>query len=84
MFCSFGAKPIIVRLYCRAEELIRDDHEWEQLIRHFPDIPGCRNIFRCKTKRIQTSCGFGVLHYEFVSQRETLEKWTMDRGDQGI
>lgn len=84
MFCSFDAKPIILRLYCSAEEFIPDDQEWAQLICHFPNIPGSRNIFRCTTKRIQTSCGFAVPHYEFVSQRETLEKWTIDNGEQGI
>ena len=33
---------------------------------------------------VQTSCGFAVPNFEYLGDRDTLEKWAEKKGEQGI
>ena len=33
---------------------------------------------------VQTSCGFAVPRYDYVEDRSTLDKWTDNKGEDGI
>ncbi len=79
MFCSFDEKPLILRLYGKAEVIHHSDRDWQNLVGLFPDFSGARQIFDLSIESLQTSCGFGVPRFEYVEERKTLVEWTEKR-----
>ena len=84
MMCSFDKNPLILRLYGKAYFIIPQDPEWAEHLNKFGEWPGARQIFIMDIDRIQTSCGFAVPLYDFVGERETLNKWAIKKGEEGI
>lgn len=84
MFCSFGQQPLILRLYGTAQVVHPRDEQWQQYSGLFPRHVGARQIFRLAISLVTTSCGYGVPHYEYVSERPTLTKWAENKGPAGI
>jgi hypothetical protein len=84
MFCSFDAKPQILRLYGTARALHRGDDGWDELLALFPEFVGERNIFDVTVEMVQTSCGFGVPLMDFVADRDTMTTWLVKKGDDGL
>lgn len=84
MFCAFEGAPMILRLYGQASVLYPADDGWDEMVRLFPDIPGQRQIFDVQVELVQTSCGFAVPFMDFVSERETLQRWAENRGSDGL
>lgn len=84
MFCSFDKNPLILRLYGRATFCQPGDEDWDELIEHFPNLNGARQIFDLTVDLVQTSCGFGVPEFTLKEQRDTLVKWADGKGDDGI
>src|SRR4051812_38558199 len=76
MFCSFGAKPLILRLYGRGEIVRPDDAKWGTLVKEFAALPGTRQIILMQIESLQTSCGFAVPRYEVVEERQMLIEWS--------
>ncbi len=75
LFCSFEKDPLILRLYGVARTIRPEDPEWDALFAHFDPIPGARQIFDLSIDLVQTSCGFGVPHYSYAGERDTLREW---------
>lgn len=84
MFCSFGPEPTILRLYGRARVVRPQDPDWPALVALFPPLPGTRQIFRADLLEAQTSCGYGVPHYEWVGPRSRLQEWAERKGEAGL
>jgi hypothetical protein len=84
MFCSFGAQPLIVRLYGEARATHPRDPDWERLSALFPPFSGARQVFELDVDLVQTSCGFAVPHYAFTGERPTLNNWADKRRAEGI
>ncbi len=84
MFCSFSAKPLILRLYGKGEAIKPRDREWTELYQLFAPIPGTRQIIKVEIESVQTSCGFGVPLYEYQGQRPNLTDWAEKKGDSGL
>lgn len=84
MFCSFTAKPMILRLYGRGEVITPTHTDWEALVEQFHALPGQRQIIRLHIDSVQTSCGYGVPLYEFQRERPTLKEWAEKKGDEGL
>jgi hypothetical protein len=84
MFCSFDAKPLILRLYGTARAVHAGDAEWDDLLALFPPMQGARNIFVLDIDLVQTSCGFGVPLMEFQDDRTILAQWAAKKGDDGV
>ncbi|MFN2348823.1 MAG: pyridoxamine 5'-phosphate oxidase family protein [Thioalkalivibrio sp.] len=84
MFCGFGDKPSIVRLYGRGRVVRPDDPEWGQLRPLFEGFPGIRQIIQVQVYHTQTSCGFGVPQMDLVGQRDKLEDWAQRKGPDGV
>lgn len=80
MFCSFGAQPLILRLYGRGRTVLPGDAEWEKWFARFDPLPGQRQIVVLDVKSVQTSCGFGVPRYGFEEHRPTLVDWSDKKG----
>jgi hypothetical protein len=76
MFCSFTAKPLILRLYGTVKCHHYGDAAFNELVTHFPDLSGKRQIFDVNVEMVQTSCGYAVPFYEFQGERTRLvESW---------
>jgi hypothetical protein len=84
MFCSFGEKPLILRLYGTGEIVRPDDAQWPLLAPAFPSLPGTRQIVLLNIESVQTSCGFAVPKMDFVEHRPTLIDWARDRGPDAV
>ena len=85
MFCSFEKQPLILRLYGTAEIVYpRDTEKFERYATMFNHQPGTRQFFELKMELAQTSCGFAVPLFELSGERDTLAKWAVKKGDDGI
>lgn len=84
MFTAFEDSPMILRLYGNANAIHNDDEDWQILYPLFPQIPGARQIFDLNVDLVQTSCGFAVPLYEYVGEREQLNKWASKQGGEGL
>lgn len=83
MFCAFEGPPLILRLYGRGRVLPLGAAEGEALMAQAFDgeAPlGTRQLVRLDVDRVQTSCGFGVPRFDYVSERDALARWSANKG----
>ena len=84
MFCSFQRTPKILRLYGRGEVVTPADDRWEQLLEHFPPHAGARCVVVLHVERIADSCGYAVPRYEYVGERDVLERAHRRKGREAL
>ncbi|MEL6555257.1 MAG: pyridoxamine 5'-phosphate oxidase family protein [Cyanobacteria bacterium J06621_11] len=84
MFCAFEGAPTILRLYGTARAIYPRDADWSELIEMFPALPGTRQLFDLSVDLVQTSCGYAVPLFDYVGDRDTLNKWASKKGPEGI
>ncbi len=84
MFCSFERQPLILRLYGTANAIHPRDESFQERKQLFPEIAGTRQFFDMSIDMVQTSCGWAVPHYEMTGERQTLQKWATNKGDDGL
>lgn len=84
MFCSFTAKPLILRVYGRGRVILPDDAAWPEAARAFPALAGQRQIISISVESAQTSCGFAVPMYDLVRERNGLVEWAQKKGENGL
>ena len=87
MFCAFAGPPLILRLYGRGRTLFRGRPEYTELLASaFSNLepPGARQIVVLDVDLVQTSCGYGVPLFEYVSERPTLQRWAEAKGEDGL
>ncbi len=84
MWCSFATRPLILRTYGTARCVTPECPDWAQLNTHFTEHDGARQIYDQAIDLVQTSCGYAVPFMEFQQDRDTLDKWTEDRGPDDI
>jgi hypothetical protein len=78
MFCSFGDKPLILRVYGRARTIQRRHPDWPTLHAHFAEFPAGRQIFVLDVDQVQTSCGFGVPVASELRDRTPPKAWSSE------
>jgi hypothetical protein len=87
MFCAFEGAPLILRLYGTGETIAHGTQEYVRLRdRHFggKEPVGARQIVRLDVDLVQTSCGFGVPFFDYVGERDALDKWAQAKGNEAI
>src|SRR5262245_6128023 len=84
MFCSFGEKPLILRLYGRGEVVRPDDSRWADLLKEFPPLAGARQIILLRIESLQTTCGFAVPKYQMLEERQMLIEWAEKKGPEAL
>ena len=84
MWCSFGARPLILRAYGTARMLHQRDAEWADLAARLPDLPGARQIVDMTVELVQTSCGYAVPRLDAAQERPVLRHWAEDKGHEGL
>lgn len=84
MFCSFEGAPNILRLYGKGREIKPNDTEWSDVASMFPELPGARQIYDIEIESAQTSCGMSIPYYEYIGERNQLNDWATEKGEEGI
>ena len=84
MFCAFEGAPNIIRIYGKAREVKPSDNDWKVLYSKLPKMPGARQIFDVTVESVQTSCGMSVPFYEYKGERNELNEWAENKGEDGI
>jgi hypothetical protein len=84
MWCSFEARCLVLRAYGSAKVFHPRTNEWLDLISLFPPLPGARQVLDVDVDLVMTSCGFGVPLFDYVGQRETLQRWGEKKGPEGV
>lgn len=83
MFCAFEGPPLILRLYGKGRVLPRGGAEYARLLaEHYPgeEPVGARQMVTLDVDLVQTSCGYGVPHYDYEGERPSLTNWAAKRG----
>ncbi|MEM1075192.1 MAG: pyridoxamine 5'-phosphate oxidase family protein [Pseudomonadota bacterium] len=84
MWCSFGAKPMILRTFGSARTLHPRDSAFEDLNALFPFSHGARQIYDLSIDLVQTSCGYAVPFMDYVGERDVLKDWAENKGSNGV
>lgn len=81
MLCSFDATAGIMRLYGRGRRVDLDAPELAEFRDAFTDDfhPYVRQAFFVDVEQVQTSCGYAVPRLDFVRERDTLDKWCIQK-----
>ncbi|NCO87347.1 MAG: pyridoxamine 5'-phosphate oxidase family protein [Rhodobacterales bacterium] len=79
MWCSFDARPLILRLYGSARTLHAGEAGFASLDAQFTPDPGARQIYDMAVDIVQTSCGYAVPFYDHTGPRDTLTRWAEDK-----
>ncbi len=84
MFCSFGEKPDIVRLYGTGEAVLAGHADFAELVAHFPVKASTRSVIRLRVQEVASSCGYGVPFMELQRPRPMMDEWAERQGPDGI
>ena len=84
MWCSFGARPMILRAYGTARALHKTEPEWATLAAKLPNLPGVRQIVDVAVDLVQSSCGYAVPQMDLLAERPVLRNWANDKGPVGV
>jgi hypothetical protein len=84
MFMALEGPPEILRLYGTGRVILPDMSEWDDLVQHFDLLPGARQIIVIHVHEVKTSCGYSVPFFSYTGERDTLQKWAVQKGEQGL
>jgi hypothetical protein len=87
MFCAVEGPPLILRLYGRGTALKRGGEDYAHLLaaEYGNTEPlGARQMIRLDFDLVKTSCGYGVPLFDYREERETMDKWALAKGEDGI
>jgi len=84
MFCAFDGAPKIVRLHGIGRVAEPGSGTFDDLRSRFPNYAGARAIITAAISRVSDSCGFAVPRLDYVEERDTLEKWAVKKGAEGL
>lgn len=84
MFCAFEGPPNIVRLYGTARPVLAGDPGFAELVAGFPPQPGIRSVIVVDVMRVSDSCGYSIPFMRYDGERETLRRWAVKKGEDGM
>lgn len=84
MFCAFTGPPRVVRLQGTGTLTVLGEPGYEEAAAPFPELPGARAVIMVDVDRIADSCGFAVPNYEFVGDRDVLNRWAARKSAEEI
>ncbi|MBM4243086.1 MAG: pyridoxamine 5'-phosphate oxidase family protein [Deltaproteobacteria bacterium] len=86
MFCGFGSQARILRVFGHGRRILPDDDAWEPLVARLRSgvmSSQTRQLIAIDIDKVQTSCGYAVPRYEFVSERDTLRRYYEHAAERG-
>lgn len=87
MFCAVDGPPLILRLYGQGRVIVRGSTEYRQLVSTWfagAEPLGARQVVWLDFDLVQTSCGFGVPLFDYVGQRDQMDRWAEAKSEEGL
>jgi predicted pyridoxine 5'-phosphate oxidase superfamily flavin-nucleotide-binding protein len=87
MFCAVEGPPLILRLYGRGRIIGRRSEDYTRLLAEtFEGIEplGARQMVWLDIDLVQTSCGYGVPLFDYIGERDQMDRWAAAKGPEGI
>ena len=84
MFCSFDARPRIVRLHGRGRVVLPGDELFARVEAQHPGHVGARAVVVVDVARVADACGWGVPVMDFVEERDIMRPWAQKKGADGL
>lgn len=84
MFCSFDARPRIVRLHGRGRVVLPGEALFAEVDAEHPGHVGARAVIVVDVDRVSDSCGWGVPQMDFVADRDIMRPWAEKKGPDGL
>jgi hypothetical protein len=79
MFCAFEGRANILRLYGQGEAVTVGEPGFAEAMALFPDCTRARAVITVHITRIADSCGWAVPFFNYVGERDQLQRWMDDR-----
>lgn len=84
VFNAFEGTPKILRLFCKASIVHREDERFHEYLAMFKEKASLvRNFYLYHIYAVETSCGYTVPIMEFKEERTTLKKWMNNFDERG-
>ncbi len=84
VFNAFEGKPKIVRLFCKAGIVHKEDEAFEKYLAMFGENPSLvRNLFIFHIYAVEISCGYTVPEMAIKAERTYLHDWMTDYVEKG-
>lgn len=84
MFCSFDARPNILRLHGQGHAVLPGDELFTRMQELHPGHVGARAVIVVKVERVADACGWGVPQMDFVADRDIMRPWAEKKGPDGL
>jgi len=84
MFCSYDARPRIVRLHGRGTVALPGEAAYEQVVALHPAHPSTRAVVLVDVERVSDSCGYGVPVMKVVGERDLMRLTAQKKGPEGL
>jgi len=84
MFCSYDARPRIVRLHGHGTVALPGEAAYEQVVALHPPHPSTRAVVLVDVERVSDSCGYGVPVMEVVGERDLMRLTAQKKGPEGL
>jgi hypothetical protein len=79
MFTAFEGAPLILKAYCKAEIIEKEDERYSHYFSLFDIREGIvRNLFVFHIYAVESSCGMAVPIMVYKEEREALREWAVD------
>ncbi len=85
MMCAFDGTPKILRLHGKGKVAFKGSMEYEEFMQYFGnERSGIRSVIYVDVTRVSESCGYSVPIYQFVKDRDVLDKWIDRKGEAAL
>lgn len=84
MFNSFSRNAMIMRLFGKGRVASEGSALFKEHIVSFPEKLGTRQLVLVDIEQVQSSCGYAVPKMELTGHRDTLDRWSENKGRSGI
>jgi hypothetical protein len=84
VFNAFEGHAKILRIFCKAEPVEKEDEGFEGYFSHFDvDRSHIRQLFLFDIYAIESSCGDAVPYMKYEKERKSLKKWAKNLAESG-
>ena len=84
VFNAFEGNANILRVFCKAEPIEKNDARFEVYLSHF-GVNGkhIRQLFLFDIYAVETSCGMGIPYMKYEKERKGLKNWAENLAEDG-
>jgi len=84
VFNAFEGAARILRIFCKAEAIEKDDFNFSGYLSHFGvNREHIRQLFIFDIYAVESSCGMSVPYMSYEKERKSLKKWAKNMAEEG-